>query len=443
MQDNLQEVVIMAGMFYSLKETAGKLNITEQQVQQLARDGKLREFRDGATVLFKVDEVEALMTETPKPEPEEAPVLLEEESEPEETPVQLEEVEEQVTASEEPVEEVSSEPQQQQEPASGEAAPVEQKQQAETDKPQPGPEEVSPEGEPKAETPAPEVAPEDSSAELDLLAEGGAGGTAGKEALGEAGQDSGEILLGSDIGEGSGVEQELTDSDTFAGIEGLNVLGETGGEIDATEDTGADTLGATTGEASLEEIEEDVNLDSFGSGSGLLDLSLQADDTSLGGILDEIYTAEGEQETAEGPAIELDGEQESPELAEEEEYAEPEPAPEASLVTTVRAEAAPDKLSNALGIVLFVPLLAIVYTAIVAIAGFQDVMPATLAKLQGIEGPGGIHIIWYVGIALMVVALVVVGAGSMLGGGTAQAGKKQKAKKAKKGKRRPGVPAKG
>ena len=134
----------MAGMFYSLKETAGKLNITEQQVQQLARDGKLREFRDGATVLFKVDEVEALMTETPKPEPEEAPVLLEKEAEPEEAPVQLEEVEEQVTASEEPVEEVSSEPQQQQEPASGEAAPVEQKQQAETDKPQPGPEEVSP-----------------------------------------------------------------------------------------------------------------------------------------------------------------------------------------------------------------------------------------------------------------------------------------------------------
>ena len=34
---------------------------------------------------------------------------------------------------------------------------------------------------------------------------------------------------------------------------------------------------------------DDINLDSFGSGSGLLDLSLQADDTSLGGILDEIY----------------------------------------------------------------------------------------------------------------------------------------------------------
>ena len=36
-----------------------------------------------------------------------------------------------------------------------------------------------------------------------------------------------------------------------------------------------------------------MNLDTFGSVSGLLDLSLQADDTSLGGILDEIYTPGG------------------------------------------------------------------------------------------------------------------------------------------------------
>jgi hypothetical protein len=50
--------------------------------------------------------------------------------------------------------------------------------------------------------------------------------------------------------------------------------------------------GETAQEPTLEEIDNDVNLDSFGSGSGLLDLSLQADDTSLGGILDEIYTTE-------------------------------------------------------------------------------------------------------------------------------------------------------
>ena len=50
-----------------------------------------------------------------------------------------------------------------------------------------------------------------------------------------------------------------------------------------------------------------MNLDSFGSGSGLLDLSLQADDTSLGGILDEIYTTEDEgAEPAEAGTVEED-----------------------------------------------------------------------------------------------------------------------------------------
>ncbi|MDD5191765.1 MAG: hypothetical protein PHH54_05255 [Candidatus Nanoarchaeia archaeon] len=49
-------------------------------------------------------------------------------------------------------------------------------------------------------------------------------------------------------------------------------------------------------EPTLEEIEGDVNLDTFGSGSGLLDLSLQADDTSLRGFLDEIYTPENQHE---------------------------------------------------------------------------------------------------------------------------------------------------
>src|SRR4030042_115408 len=53
----------MAGMFYSLKEAAAKLNITEQEVKDLARQGKLREFRDGPNLLFKIDEVEALMAD--------------------------------------------------------------------------------------------------------------------------------------------------------------------------------------------------------------------------------------------------------------------------------------------------------------------------------------------------------------------------------------------
>ena len=56
----------MAGMFYSLKETAQRLGKTEDQVKQLAKDGKLREFRDGSNLLFKIEEVNALLEGGPE-----------------------------------------------------------------------------------------------------------------------------------------------------------------------------------------------------------------------------------------------------------------------------------------------------------------------------------------------------------------------------------------
>ena len=53
----------MAGMFYSLKEAAERFGKTENEVRQLTKGGKLREFRDGSHVLFKVEEVNALLAE--------------------------------------------------------------------------------------------------------------------------------------------------------------------------------------------------------------------------------------------------------------------------------------------------------------------------------------------------------------------------------------------
>ena len=44
----------MAGMFYSLTEAAEKLGKTEDEVKQLAKEGTLREFRDGSNLLFKI-----------------------------------------------------------------------------------------------------------------------------------------------------------------------------------------------------------------------------------------------------------------------------------------------------------------------------------------------------------------------------------------------------
>jgi len=54
----------MAGMFYSLKEAAEKLGITAEKIEELVKEGRLREFSDGPNVLYKVDEVEALMSDT-------------------------------------------------------------------------------------------------------------------------------------------------------------------------------------------------------------------------------------------------------------------------------------------------------------------------------------------------------------------------------------------
>jgi hypothetical protein len=185
----------------------------------------------------------------------------------------------------------------------------------------------------------------------------------------------------------------------------------------------------------LEEIEGDVNLDTFGSGSGLLDLSLQADDTSLGGILDEIYTPEGEEgkEEAEASAVEVAAEAEQ--LMPGEGLAEPEAGPEAPATAQmyqVYAEPAPDVISNALGIMLFLPLLAIVYTAIVAVAGFNNMMPTALTAIQGL--------IWYIAIGAAVAAGLIAGVGFILSGkgkGGKTAVKKPKAKKAKKAKETP------
>ncbi len=329
----------MAGMFYSLQEVAAKLNKTEEEVKEIIKQGRLREFRDGPNLLFKINEVEALMSDTS------------------------------IAASRK---------------ASAEAEPAAEN-------------EISL---------APEPSEESESAGSDTTAAAGEG----IDVLSEADDD-----------------YKLAD----------DTLSETkvvpdGGPLD-------DTLGATkatSGEASLEEIEEDVNLDTFGSGSGLLDLSLQADDTSLGGILDEIYTPEGEEgkevkEGAEASAVEVAAEAEQ--LIPGEGLAESETVPEAAAIAQayqVYAEPAPDVISNALGIMLFLPLLAIIYTAIVAVAGFNNMMPAALTATQ--------RLIWYIVIGAVAASGLIVGVGFMLSGKGKDgktAVKEPKAKKAKKEKK--------
>jgi len=250
-------------------------------------------------------------------------------------------------------------------------------------------------------------------------------------------------------------ESDITNMDTALTGEGINVLGETGTDYNVTEDSMAETAGpaasagaAGTGtgsdaEASLEEIEDDVNLDNFGSGSGLLDLSLQADDTSLGGILDEIYTAEGGEEgpSAAEPGSVEDITAEVEHAAPEEGLAAPEAAvaaPAAAAAYPAYAEAAPDTQSNILGMLLLLPLLTLLYTAIVAIAGQRHVTPSILSSIQSM--------IWYIVGGLIVLSLLISGASFVMGGEKAPKAAKPKKEKAdlkvKKDKPGKGKPAK-
>jgi len=248
-----------------------------------------------------------------------------------------------------------------------------------------------------------------------------------------------EILLAPETGTPA-ASSELTDADTALTGLGTSVLGEADKDYEVTDDTMAETAiptgtaGTTAPEVPLEQIEEDVNLDTFGSGSGLLDLSLQADDTSLGGILDEIYTAEGEgQEPAEAEAEEAPVAGIEPEqVISEDELVAPQPAAEAMALAGPVIETAPDAQSNMLGMLLFLPLLIVVYTAVVAVAGLRGVMPSILAGIQGF--------IWYIMGGAAVLALLVTGAAFLLTGERSAAPPKEKKAKMPKPAKEPKAP---
>lgn len=54
---------MMAKMFYTLDETKGTLGKSDEEIKQLTREGRLREFRDGPRLMFKADQVDTLKNE--------------------------------------------------------------------------------------------------------------------------------------------------------------------------------------------------------------------------------------------------------------------------------------------------------------------------------------------------------------------------------------------
>src|SRR5712672_1047258 len=52
--------ISVAKMFYTLDETKAALGRDEKEIRGLAREGQLREFRDGSRIVFKADQVNAM-----------------------------------------------------------------------------------------------------------------------------------------------------------------------------------------------------------------------------------------------------------------------------------------------------------------------------------------------------------------------------------------------
>jgi excisionase family DNA binding protein len=447
----------MAGMFYSLHEAAEKLNISEDQLKELAQEGKLREFRDGPNLLFKVDEVEALIPQVEAVEPEvpELEVTEPEAPEPEaaapepqpeeEEAIDLDLSDMDVPEQEETPEPEMAEPEPQAEEEEAVELDLSDTEIPEEQTPEPEAEMSEPQAGEEEEISEPEVSqeevpsPEALEAEMEELEEPEFEMPEEEELMPEAeapqpsesAADSDEILLAPETG--SPLSSDLTDADTALTGLGTSVLGETDRDYAITDDTMAETAlptgpTGTTPEVPLEEIEEDVNLDTFGSGSGLLDLSLQADDTSLGGILDEIYTAEeegkelGEVEGGSAAAMAAEAEQMVPEVG----LAGPQAVPEMATLAGPMIEVAPDTQSNTLGMLLFLPLVIVIYTLVVAVAGQRGVMPTILASIQAF--------IWYIMGGAAVLAALVVVAAFMLGGERGTAAPKVKKAKVKKEK---------
>jgi hypothetical protein len=271
---------MMAKMFYTMEEAKATLGKSEEEVKQYAREGRLREFRDGPRLMFKADQVEQLKSElesggsgTPDLGVSDSGGLigLVDTTGASGTSITLSEAD----TGQSSVAGLGG--------LGGSASGIR----------------LSPGA--SGSGPAINLANTGTGMGLSGTGAGGsvAGGSIGGSAAGMSGSGislKGDTGLAADLGlSGSlgGVPSPGRPGGTGAGLTGagmtgtgsragggINVFGpddESGGHVDP----GAQT--AISGG-----LREQVNLEGVGSGSGLLDLTRESDDTSLGAVLDEI-----------------------------------------------------------------------------------------------------------------------------------------------------------
>jgi hypothetical protein len=425
-------------MFYSLQEIADKLGSTVEEAEELVNEHKLREFRDGSRVLYKTAEVDPLITESAADdvieladEGEEGTLeLVPEDVISETTGVQIEESVFDIDADTgDTVGHGSA-------PGILETAAGEDAFQIASDDDTlslVSEEDTLAAAASGADSVAGLLSSDESEFDLSALE------TGSENAVSE---DSINALLADDVaaaplddapaGSAADLISDLTAADTHGATTGINVLAGSDAEYQLSADSKADTKDADLDDE-FGDLDDDINLDTVGSGSGLLDLSLQADDTSLGAVLDDILPAVEEGEGAMPSADDFgigEAAEDSDSNNEGEGLFDEAPAVAAAAPVGVPAgnyvEVPADAASNACGIALFLPIVAIVFGIIVVLNGFTGVSANILDMVEG-------SLLWIVA-GLCGVTLMIIVVGMAMGGrsGEPKAAKVKKEKKAKK-----------
>jgi hypothetical protein len=409
----------MAADYYSLAEVAEKLGKTEDQIKSLILEGKLREFRDGADILFNAQEVDSLAAGHEvdlAPGAEDLPELSKDDVEllPDDAgEIDIDDISaDEATASFAGSLGISSDDE---DSISIEDSVMIPESPASKPDESIGVADISDES----------IGVSDATTTPDAVA----GSSSADDSLnfsdslkGEENEDDsfGDLdlasLSGSDLSLGdlsalSGGDidlSELSGADTNIDPSGVKVLNKNDKDFKISDDSTSDTnFSDGTGGMmdSLGDLDADINLDSVGSGSGLLDLSLQADDTSLGAVLDDILPPAGEG----GDISDIGEDEPLAEAANAPIFSQGQSSVGAMEPMMARQAVAipPDAFSKACGIELFLPLIAVIYGVILVFAAQSGIKPSILTAVE--------NYIWYIAGGLAFVAVMIVTIAALMG----------------------------
>ena len=237
------------------------------------------------------------------------------------------------------------------------------------------------------------------------------------EELGLAPDSADQISL-----DDTGAAKEASD-DTVVTTHGVNILDDTDEDLELV-----DPL-AQTQIADLESLDDHVSLDSSSSGSGLLDLSREADDTSLGAeLLEEIYPGsdEGAVETQVPGGFELPSQTES--MTGTVDNLQPQTLASYKPIMQIN-----DPTSGVFGAMMLVPFVLLVLLAFVTGAAISGVQPKIVDTISSK--------IWFIVGGAAALAILIAVIGNSMAGKTATpkakaAPKPKKEKKVKEKKKK-------